>query len=219
MRTELHAVLWDMDGTLIDSEPAWIHAQRRLVARFGANWTNADGLTLIGASMEETATAMQRAGVELDSDRILEALEGDVATEFDRQIIWRPGATRLVRDLHRSGIPQAIVTTSPRRLTSVVAAALSRHGRMNAVITGDDVTRPKPDPEGYLRAAHTLDADIAKSIAIEDSENGLRAAEASGAVTIRLSPDTRHRSNSRLVPWRTLEGRTVDDLRELMRSS
>jgi HAD superfamily hydrolase (TIGR01509 family) len=218
MPTELHAVLWDMDGTLVDSEPAWIQAQRHVVERFGGEWTEVDGLTLVGASMEETVTAMQRAGVELDSDHILETLERDVASAFRRKIVWQPGATQLVRDLSLSGIPQAIVTTSPRRLASLVVASLARHGQMTTIVTGDDVTRPKPDPEGYLLAARRLQVDIAQCIAIEDSENGLRAAESSGAVTVRLSTDASHRSNPKLTPWRTLEGRTAADLRALIRS-
>jgi HAD superfamily hydrolase (TIGR01509 family) len=217
MPGELHAVLWDMDGTLVDSEPAWIVAQRRLIARFGGEWTDADGLTLVGASMEETVSAMQRAGVELDSAHILETLEREVASELRRKISWQPGATQLVRDLSLNGIPQAIVTTSPRRLASLVAASLARHGRMVTAVTGDDVTRPKPDPEGYLLAAERLQVDIAQCIAIEDSENGLKAAESSGAVTIRLSPDISHRSNRRLTPWQTLEGRTAADLCDLVR--
>jgi HAD superfamily hydrolase (TIGR01509 family) len=214
--SELQAVLWDMDGTLVDSEPAWIQAQQRLVGQFGGTWTEADGLTLVGAGMDETITAMQRAGVTITPSLILDSLEDAVAKKFDRQIIWRPGVTQLVRSIGSAGIPQAIVTTSPRRLADLVANALAVHCTMSALVTGDDVARSKPDPEGYLLAARLLKVDITQSIAIEDSPTGLQAAERSGAVTVLIDPEMSEVSRSRATSWKTLEGRTVADLRRLI---
>jgi HAD superfamily hydrolase (TIGR01509 family) len=208
----LQAVLWDMDGTLIDSEPVWIRAQHSLVRRFGGTWTEADGMTLVGVGMDETVAAMQHAGVTMNPGQILADLEDAVAAEFARHIVWRPGITPLVRALSLAGIPQAIVTTSPRRLAALVNHALADHASMAAVVTGDDVVKAKPDPEGYLLGAELLNVNIAACIAIEDSKTGLAAAQSSGAFTIFVGSAGAADRKPDTTTWPTLAGRTVADL-------
>lgn len=179
----LAAVLWDMDGTLIDSEPAWMRAQAAIVEEFGGTWTEADGLALVGTDMQATADALRDAGVPLDDDEIIDQLVEVVTRELDRSVDWRPGAVELVVALRDAGVPQAIVTTSPRSMVAVVVAGLP-DGAIKATVTGDDVACGKPDPEPYLLAAHLLGVGVERCIAIEDSPTGLASAIAAGVVAI-----------------------------------
>jgi HAD superfamily hydrolase (TIGR01509 family) len=217
VRGPLAAVLWDMDGTIVDSEPAWIAAQHRLVARWGGQWSEEDALALVGSTLEQTAVALRRAGVDLDDGTMEEELEGDVAASLDAGIAWRPGALELLRSVDSAGLRQAIVTTSSRRLTSIVATALAEHVVLATVVTGDDVSRGKPDPEPYLLAARRLDVAIHECAAIEDSPTGLAAAVASGAAAVGVPHQVPLAEGADRTLWSTLRGRTVDDLRALRR--
>ena len=211
------AVLWDMDGTIVDSEPAWIRAQEVLAGRFGREWTRADALALIGSTMEQTVRALQAAGVELSDAEVEEALERDVLAEMRRGLRWRPGARELLRDVHLAGLRQAIVTTSSRVMAQVVVDALAAEVPLAALVTGDDVTRGKPDPEPYLLAAAALGVDIARCVAIEDSPTGLAAAVASGARAIGVPHDAELAPGADRTLWPTLAGRGVADLEALLR--
>ncbi|MBG6218912.1 HAD superfamily hydrolase (TIGR01509 family) [Arthrobacter sp. CAN_A6] len=214
--TGLEAVLWDMDGTLIDSEPAWIRAQGVLAKRFGCKWTHADALALVGSTMEQTVRALQDAGVELDEVAVQSALQEDVLAEMHRGLVWRPGALEIMRELCRAGIRQAIVTTSPNTLAQVVVDALADEVTLATVITGDDVACGKPHPEPYLLAASRLGVDITHCVAIEDSPIGLTAAVASGACAIGVPHDTELEEAMDRTIWPTLARRGVRDLCELI---
>ncbi|MWV47707.1 HAD-IA family hydrolase [Rathayibacter sp. VKM Ac-2803] len=212
------AVLWDMDGTIVDSEPVWVRAQGLLAARFGCTWTRADALALIGSTMEQTVSALQAAGVELDDDTLAAVLEDDVLAEMRSGLVWRPGARELLREVHREGVPQAIVTTSSRSVAQVVVEALAPEVVLATVVTGDDVTRGKPHPEPYLLTAARLGVDISQCVAIEDSPTGLAAAVASGAVAIGVPHDAQLEEGGDRTIWPTLAGRGVGDLQELVAS-
>lgn len=214
MFTDIAAVLWDMDGTLIDSEPAWIQAQTAIVANFGGTWTKDDGLALVGSSMEETVRALQSKGVAMDDQDLLRDLEGHVLATFRRGISWRPGALRLIESINAAGVPQAIVTTSRRILVEPVLERLQNHG-VRLAITGDDVERGKPDPEPYLRAADILNVDITACVAIEDSPTGIRSAIAAGAVTIGVPHDRHPERSHHFVLWPSLLGRSAEDVLSL----
>lgn len=113
-----------MDGTLIDSEPAWVFAQRRLVEQHSGIWTDEDWTALIGSDMPTTAAAISAKGVPGSAAEITRALTEQVAEALRTAIQWRPGAVALVQALKDAGVPQAIVTTSPMNIVQVVAAAL-----------------------------------------------------------------------------------------------
>ena len=181
-------MLWDMDGTLIDSEPAWIRAQAAIVEEFGGTWTEADGLALVGTDMQATADALRDAGVPLSDTEIIDQLVDVVTRELGRSVDWRPGAVELVTALRDAGVPQAIVTTSPRSMAAVVAAGLP-DGAITLTVTGDDVSSSKPHPEPYLLAAQLLGVDVERCIAIEDSPTGLASAIAAGIVAVGVPND------------------------------
>lgn len=210
------AVLWDMDGALIDSEPIWIAQQFALVEHHGGTWSHRQGLELVGSDMHETADAMRAAGVVLDATSIIAALEAGVIEALAQDVPWRPGVLDLLRDVRSSGIPAAIVTTSSHEMADLVARS-APDGTFTCIVGSQDVRRSKPHPDPYLEAARLLDVSIADCVAIEDSPNGLASAVASGAVAIAVPNDAHLPTPGSWHVWPTLQGRTVADVEGLMR--
>ncbi|VXC47415.1 HAD family hydrolase [Nocardioides sp. AX2bis] len=211
------AVLWDMDGTLIDSEPIWIAQQFALVDRHGGTWSHRQGLELVGSDMHKTADAMRAAGVVLEDTAIIATLEAGVMEALASSVPWRPGVLELLRDLASSGIAAAIVTTSSHEMADLVACS-APDGTFTCIVGSQDVSRSKPHPEPYLEAARLLDVGIADCVAIEDSPNGLASAVASGAVAIAVPNDAPLPAPGSWHVWPTLQGRIVADLEGLVRS-
>ena len=175
------AVLWDMDGTLIDTEPYWIAAETALVVESGGTWTHEDALSLVGSDLLAAARVLQeRGGVRLERAEIVERLVASVSDAMSREMPWRPGAREVLERLREAGVPCALVTMSYQVLGERLVAAVPA-GTFAAVVTGDQVTRGKPDPEPYLVAAARLGVDPASCVAFEDSPPGLASATASGA--------------------------------------
>jgi HAD superfamily hydrolase (TIGR01509 family) len=174
------AVLWDMDGTLVDTEPYWLQAESDLVHAAGGVWTPEDGLQLVGSGLERSALILQSRGVTLDVDQIITTLTNRVRAQIADSVPWRPGARELLKELRDAGIPTALVTMSRRQMALEVAASLGFVG-FDVVIAGDDVVNAKPHPEPYLTAAAQLGVDIADCVALEDSEPGVASAVAAGA--------------------------------------
>lgn len=177
------AVLWDMDGTLIDTEPLWIGAETELVEAHGGVWTHQDGLSLVGNPMMVSAGKLQERGVDLPLEDIVDFLNRRVAEGVAAGIPWQPGAEQVLATLHEAGVPMALVTSSFRMLAEPFAAAA---GRFDVVVSGDEVTRAKPDPEPYLTAARLLGVDVADCVAVEDSRAGIASALASGARAVAI---------------------------------
>ena len=194
------AVLWDMDGTLVDTEPYWMQAQDELVAAWGGEWTHEDALTLVGSGLWHAARVFQSRGVHLTEDEIVEHLTDRVLELIDANgLPWRPGARELLSELREAGVKTALVTMSVRRMAEHVAAQLGFDG-FDTVVSGDDVTHAKPHPEPYLTAVERLGVDAAACVAIEDSAPGIglgrrgrrrrdrRAVRAAAARERRLHP-------------------------------
>ncbi|PJI85490.1 HAD family hydrolase [Luteimicrobium subarcticum] len=180
----LAAVLWDLDGTLVDSEPYWIEAETELVAEHGGTWTHDDALGLVGRPLLEAATILaERGPVPLAPGQIVERLVGRMVAHLRAAVPWQPGAWDLLHAVRAAGVPQALVTMSYRVLADAVVDALPA-GTFDAVVCGDEVERGKPDPEAYLTAASLLGVDPADCVAVEDSPGGIRSALASGARTV-----------------------------------
>jgi HAD superfamily hydrolase (TIGR01509 family) len=129
---------------------------------------------------------------------------------------WRPGARELLDELRLEGVACAIATTSSNEMASLVAAAAPQ-GAITVVVGSEDVRQTKPSPEPYLRAAELLGVRASDCVAIEDSANGLASAIASGATSIAVPNDAVLPERGDFVVWPTLAGRTVADLRALVR--
>ncbi len=178
------AVLWDMDGTLVDTEPYWIQCEFELVAEFGGTWSPADAHSIVGFDLLDAAGVLRdRGGVRLEPPQIVECLLDGVIARVGRHLPWRPGAPELLAVCRSAGIPCALVTMSWRRLADAILATAPA-GSFAASITGDEVTRGKPDPEPYAAAAAALGVDPARCVAIEDSPTGVASAIAAGCATL-----------------------------------
>ncbi len=204
-----------MDGTLVDTEPYWMTAERDLVAAHGGVWTAEDGLTLVGAGLWHSATILRGRGVALGEQEIIDHLTERVLDQSRGAIPWRPGARDLLLELREAGIRTALVTMSTRPLAEHVADAFDGPV-FDAIVSGEDVEHAKPHPEPYLRAAEALGVDPRLCVAIEDSAPGLASATASGAAVIGVPAHVGLPPSPSYTLWPTLEGRTIADLAEIL---
>lgn len=207
------AVLWDMDGTLIDSEPYWIEAETALVERFGGTWSEEDGLTLVGRPLPYSARILQGRGVALPEDEIVATLTASVAERIRGAVPWQEDARALLQEVVAAGVPCALVTMSYRRMADALLAAVPE--AFQVVVTGDEVRHGKPDPESYLLAAHRLGVDIARCVAIEDSPSGIGAAWSSGAATIAVRRLAKLDARPGLTRLTTLDGLGLEGIRAI----
>jgi HAD superfamily hydrolase (TIGR01509 family) len=194
------AVLFDMDGLLVDSEPLWLEAETAVMARLGADWTAADQVQLLGGSLDRTVRyLLAKAAKPAPPETVAEWLMAGVAERVrDHGVALRPGARELLAEVAAAGLPCALVTSSERRFMDAV---LARAGlRFDALVCAEDVSVTKPDPEPYLLAAKLLGVDPAQCFALEDSPNGVASAEAAGCQVIAVPS---------LVPIEPAPGRTV----------
>ncbi|MDQ2838397.1 MAG: HAD family phosphatase [Actinomycetota bacterium] len=186
MSGPLQAVLWDMDGTLVDTEPSWIAAEYRLVQSFGRTWSDEHAHALVGQPLLVSGAYLrEHGGVPLEPAEIVDRLLVEVIADVRRQVHWRPGVRRLLAETGRAGLPSAMVTMSYRNLAATVAEQLPE-GTFQTLVTGDEVRNGKPDPECYLVAAQRLGVDPRFCLAIEDSPAGVAAAEAAGCVVVAV---------------------------------
>jgi beta-phosphoglucomutase-like phosphatase (HAD superfamily) len=183
--SELRAVLWDLDGTLVDSEGYWMAEEFALSAEFGGKWTDEDALAVVGNDLIRTGQALAAKGVDLPPEAIVERLLGGVIGRMRHTVPWRPGARELLGELAAAGVANALVTMSYRDYADAVAAALPA-GSFAAIVPGDEVGAGKPDPECYLRAVELLGVPAGGCVVLEDSVNGIGAAVASGLTTVAI---------------------------------
>jgi beta-phosphoglucomutase-like phosphatase (HAD superfamily) len=182
----LQAVLFDMDGTLVDTEPYWIAAEHRLVEAFGGTWTDEHAHALVGKALLASGAYLRDHGpVPLTPEEIVDELLDDVIAATQRHVPWRTGALDLLGQLAEARVPCAMVTMSYARLATIVAEALPP-GSLATVVTGDQVRDGKPHPEAYLTAAERLGVDPAACVAIEDSPTGVASARAAGCVVVAI---------------------------------
>jgi HAD superfamily hydrolase (TIGR01509 family) len=177
------AVLWDMDGTLVDTEPYWFAAERDLVDEFGSgHWPDELAKEMVGFDLLDGAAFLQRhGGVDLPATEIVDRLLDGVIARLHRRIPWRPGARELLAELNAAGVPCVLVTMSWRRFVDPVLAALPPGSFLRA-IAGDEVPlgEGKPEPTPYLLGAEAAGVDARDCVAIEDSPTGVRSALGAG---------------------------------------
>lgn len=180
------AVLWDMDGTLVDTEPYWIAAEHDIVEEHGGTWTEELAHQLVGQDLLVAATFIRdNSAVDWSPERIVDEMLGRVIGKVREHIPWRPGARELLEALKAEGVPSALVTMSWRSLADAVLGALPE-GTFDVVVTGDEVSHGKPHPEPYRAAARLLGVSPEDCVAIEDSPTGVRSAVAAGVPTLAV---------------------------------
>lgn len=182
------AVLWDLDGTLIDSEPLWMSSESALMHAHGLGWTQADALSMVGNSLPASAAHMRSMGLPLGEREIIDHLIGQVLAGLKDEVPWRPGARELLQGFRELGVPQALVTMSETPMAQAVLAGMP-DDPFDVIVTGDVVEHGKPHPEPYLTALARLNRihggiTAEGSLALEDSLPGTTSALAAGVVTV-----------------------------------
>jgi HAD superfamily hydrolase (TIGR01509 family) len=216
---ELEAVLFDMDGLLVNTEPLWFEVELEVMARLGGHWTEDDQRQLVGGSLHSSVEYLRsRATRPASHDKVAGWLiDGMADLLAEREIAVMPGAVDLLGEVRAAGIPRALVTSSERVIMDAVLASLIRHGiSFTVTVCGADVTHPKPHPEPYLRAAGLIEASPRACVALEDSPNGVAAALAAGCVTVAVPgvADVPERPGLTIVP--SLADLDLARLRKLM---
>ncbi|WP_067972650.1 HAD family hydrolase [Nocardiopsis trehalosi] len=182
------AVLFDMDGTLIDSEGLWNTAEEEVVASLGGVWTEQDHRLNIGGSAEQVARyVIELTGTDLPPAGVTALMQDAFARLLADGAETRPGAKELVALVARSAVPSALVTSTERRLVDRAIGAIGIR-QFDVTVAGDEVARNKPHPEPYLKAARLLGVDPTRCVAFEDSTVGVASALAAGCVTVAV-PD------------------------------
>lgn len=175
-----------MDGTLVDTEPLWIAAEKELVVSYGGRWTDEMAHELVGSPLLVSGQLIRdNSPVTLSAEEIVDYLLERVIAGMRRHVPWRPGAELLLQSLVARGVPNALVTMSYASFAGVLVDAVPA-GTFSVVVTGDTVSHGKPHPEAYLTAVEQLGVDAADCVAIEDSIPGVRAAVAAGVPTIAV---------------------------------
>lgn len=210
------AVLFDLDGTLIDSEGLWWQAECRTVDAWGGTWTHEDQAHCLGGPLERVTEYMAvRTGSPLSPEAIGESLLSTMEALLRAgDLQWRPGARQLLIQCRAQGVPTALVSASHRRLLDAVADAVAHAPDMprpafDVTVAGDEVNQGKPHPEPYTEAARRLGVDIASCVVIEDSPTGVASGQASGAFVVAVPHIVEIPPEPRRVVIPTLEGVTV----------
>nr|WP_277349754.1 HAD family hydrolase [Planosporangium thailandense] len=179
--------MFDMDGTLVDSEKVWDVGLRELAHRYGGELSVAARTRMVGTSMSESMDILHIdiAQPWRDVEASVTWLEDRVCKLFAEGLIWRPGARELLADVRAAGIPTALVTATRRRLVDVALETIGAHN-FDVVVCGDEVGNAKPHPEPYLTAAAKLGAQAARCVAIEDSPTGVASAKAAGCLVVAV---------------------------------
>jgi HAD superfamily hydrolase (TIGR01509 family) len=206
-----------MDGTLIDSEPYWMNSEGAFARENNTVWTKQDGLSLVGMSLYDSSKIIkEKVGSSLEPEQIIQKLTDEVTAQLKQKVIWRPGAKELLTMLRRENIKTALVTMSMHRMAQQVVDAIG-FDAFDVIVAGDDVRQGKPHPEAYLKAAELLGVRPEDCVAFEDSNTGLRSAEAAGTKAVGIKNIVEIPAIPGRILWPTLEGVSLIDLQGLFK--
>jgi HAD superfamily hydrolase (TIGR01509 family) len=178
---ELGAVLFDLDGTLVDSEPLWGVSMDRVAGHLGGSLSPEFRAATTGQSVPfSVKLLLDDIGSERGVEETTSLLLSITAEIFAEDLLWQPGAEQLIERVRAAGIKTALVTNSPRQIVDVALGGLLGAHRFDVTICGDEVARGKPDPHPYLHAMELLGLSAAQCLAVEDSPSGTAAAIAAG---------------------------------------
>ncbi|GAB3228418.1 HAD family phosphatase [Glycomyces halotolerans] len=211
-----HAVLFDMDGTLVDSEPRWDVALEELAALLGGDLDPQVRAQMVGTNEGASVILLlESLGRPLDEAPEHQAwLRLRMRDLFRQGVPWKPGAHELLNEVRRAGLPTALVTSTPRELADLILDQLGPDN-FDVTVCGDEVEHKKPDPEPYLVTADKLGVDIAQSIVLEDSLTGVTSAMRAGAVTIAIPSEIALPPEVDVLTLDSLSGTDLDYLRGL----
>jgi len=179
------AIVFDLDGVLVDSEQVWDEVRRAVVAERGGRWTGEATTAMQGMSTPEWARYLTTLGAAGSPDELARVVIEAMADRYREHVPLLPGAVDAVVALSGRW-PLAVASSSPPDLIRVVLAAAGLTDRFRVTVSSEEVPRGKPAPDVYLAAATKLAAEPAACVAVEDSANGLRAAAAAAMVVVAV---------------------------------
>lgn len=209
------AVLWDMDGTLVDTEPYWMKVESEIAAEAGGTWTHEDAMTLVGNDLLASGRYMkEKLGLPESPEEVVERLLDGVVSQVEEAVPWCDGARELLVALREAGVPCGLVTMSYQRFVAPILQHLPPE-TFSVVVTGDLVDNGKPHPEPYLTAAAALGVRAEDCIAIEDSGTGATSAASAGCTVLVVPNHVQVSPGPRRVFRNSLTEVTLDDLKTL----
>lgn len=183
------AVIFDMDGLLLDTEGLWDRAEGELFRRHGDAWTHEDKLAVMGSSVEFSARYYaERLGRPLqDGLSLVDEMYVLMMAELGRGVVPQPGAVELLRQLREQGtVRVGLASNSSRQMVDVALASAGLGNAFEVIVTADDVAQAKPAPDIYLRASSLLGVAPSEALALEDTTPGILAAKAAGLACIAV---------------------------------
>jgi HAD superfamily hydrolase (TIGR01509 family) len=182
----IEAVLFDLDGLLIDSEGAWDEVRRRYVAELGGRWRESATREMMGmSSVEWSGYLRDELGVDLPAERISAEVAARVGELYEERLPLLPGAVEAVERM-AARWPLGLASSSNRELIDRVLALAGIESRFAVTVSSEEVARGKPAPDVYLEAARGLEVAPAACVAIEDSHNGILSAAGAGIRVIAV---------------------------------
>ncbi|WGT45942.1 HAD family phosphatase [Tessaracoccus lacteus] len=199
MQAEPRAVLWDFDGTMVDTEPVWTMVELEMLAERGLTFTRDVLDSMHGQSAWITAQMLADAfGTPTKMLEVYDELHERLCEHvYSHELPWLPGARRLMSELSDLGVPCAVVTASNRRIVDAAHARLPAN--VELIVTSDDVTHTKPHPEPYMMAARALGLSPRETVVLEDSLPGVTSGLAAGAIVYAVNGRVALTTDPRLV--------------------
>ena len=184
--TEIAAVVFDLDGVLLDSEAAWVRVKKEFTEETGGRWKEEAQWDMLGMSSIEWSRYMHdELGVPLSPEQISSAVADRLAQQYRERLPLLPGAVEAVRSLARHW-PLGLATSSNRNVIDLVLEKAGLADAFAATVSSEEVARGKPAPDVYLEAARRLGVEPAECVAVEDSTNGIRSAHAAEMAVIAV---------------------------------
>jgi len=207
--TKLEAVLFDMDGVIVDSEPLWSEAEKQLLARRNLRYSPSLKTAMMGRDARgAVGYLIEHYSLAESVGELIEERNQLIAEFFKEHLKAIPGALELVRSVIAAGIKTGLVSSSPKPLVELALGKLRVTGLFDLILSGDQVVRGKPAPDIYITAAEKLEVKPEYCLVIEDAPHGVAAAKGAGMCCLAIS-------TSVSVPELAMADRVVSGFEEL----